>query len=300
MNNLPPGGQYDENKRPPNRIAAIVKYRPRHAVRGQHTVRARALVGYGAALALLAAGLAVVGITDPSALKTSTASGSSAPSSPPVTVCGNAALLTGPSSAPAGAVTVPAGDNSAMFSGTLPASTTYWFAPGTHTLGTGEYSQIDAGNNDTFIGGPGAIIDGQDKNDFAIAGAGTNVTIEYLTIENFTAPQSQGAVNQNLSSGWVVENSTIQDNPNGAGVMVDHERRAQRRLLDQERPVRVPDLLGFGLGPRLQPDNHQQRDQLQRHPELRHQRDRVLRLHGRGEVLERSGGHGDGQLHPRQ
>ena len=118
-------------------------------------------------------------------------------------------------------MTVPAGDNSSLFASTLPASTTYWFAPGTHTLGTGEYAQIGASNNDTFIGGPGAILDGQDKNDFAIAGSGTDVTIEYLTIQNFTAPQSQGAVNQNLSSGWVVENSTIQDNPNGAGVMVD-------------------------------------------------------------------------------
>ena len=68
---------------------------------------------------------------------------------------------------------------------------------------------------------PGAILNGQDKNDFAIAGPGTNVTIEYLTIENFTAPQSQGAVNQNLVSGWTIENSTIENNPNGAGVMVD-------------------------------------------------------------------------------
>ena len=145
----------------------------------------------------------------------------SAPASPPVTVCANASLLTGPSSAPPGAVTVAAGDNSAQFGGALPASTTYWFAPGTHTLGSGEFAQIDASSNDTFIGGPGAILNGQDENDFAIAGSGTNVTIEYLTIENFTAPESQGAVNQNLSSGWTVENSTIENNPNGAGVMVD-------------------------------------------------------------------------------
>ncbi len=192
-----------------------------HVRRSGHTARPRALVGYVAAVALVAAGLSIVGFADPAVLKTSTASGSLAPSSPPITVCGNNLLLTGPSSAPEGAVTVPAGDNSATFSATLPASTTYWFAPGTHTLGTGEYSQVDAGTDDTFIGGPGAVVDGQDQNDFAFAGSGNDVTIEYLTIENFTAPQSQGVVNQNLSSGWVVENSTVQDNPYGAGVMVD-------------------------------------------------------------------------------
>jgi hypothetical protein len=186
-----------------------------------HASWTRAFARNVALVALLAAGLAVVGFADPSLLKTAPALGSTAPSSPPVTVCGNSSLLTGPSSAPPGAVSVPAGDNSALFASTLGASETYWFAPGTHTLGSGEFAQIDAANNDTLVGGPGAILDGQDKNDFAIAGSGTNVTIEYLTIEDFTAPQSQGAVNQNLSSGWVIENSTIENNPYGAGVMVD-------------------------------------------------------------------------------
>jgi hypothetical protein len=184
-------------------------------------MRTRPLVGYVAAVALLAGGIAVIGFGDPSALRTPTASASSAPSSPPVVVCGNSLLLTGPATAPSSAVTVAAGDDSSLFGGTLPANTTYWFAPGTHTLGSGEYAQIDASSNDTFIGGPGAILDGQDKNDDAFAGSGTNVTIEYLTIQNFTAPQSQAVVNQGLSSGWVVENSTIQNNPYGAGVMVD-------------------------------------------------------------------------------
>jgi len=188
---------------------------------GEHASRARVLTRNLVVCALLAAALAELGISGVSLLKTSPAGGALAPSSPPVIVCGNASLLTGPSSAPPDAVTVPAGDNSSLFASTLPASTTYWFAPGTHTLGSGQYAQIGASNNDTFIGGPGAILDGLDKNDFAIAGSGTNVTIQYLTIQNFTAPQSQGAVNQNLSSGWVVEHSTIQNNPNGAGVMVD-------------------------------------------------------------------------------
>jgi len=51
------------------------------------------------------------------------------PSSPPARICGNAGILGGgPTSAPAGAVTVPAGSNASVdFS---QAHTTYWFAPG--------------------------------------------------------------------------------------------------------------------------------------------------------------------------
>ena len=188
---------------------------------GAHASRTRVLVGYSTVAALLAAGLTVFAESGPSTLKSSVAGASSAPSSPPVVVCGNTSLLTGPSSAPAGAVSVAAGDNSSLFASTLPASTTYWFAAGTHTLGSGEFAQIDASNNDKFIGGPGAVISGQDKNNYAIAGSGTSVTIEYLTIEDFTAPQQEGVVNGNLASGWTVENSTIENNPDGAGVIVD-------------------------------------------------------------------------------
>ncbi len=168
---------------------------------GKRARRVRILVCYAGTAAVLACGLTIFAVSDPSTLETLPASASSAPSSPPITVCANASLLTGPSSAPSGAVSVPAGDNTAQFSGALAANTTYWLAPGTHTLGSGEFAQIDAASNDTFIGGSGAILNGQNQNDFAIAGSGTNVTIEYLTIENFTAPESQAAVNQGLSSG---------------------------------------------------------------------------------------------------
>ena len=186
--------------------------------------RTKAVGGCLAAMALLGGGLstvALVGSPGPSLLGTSADASFSAPTSPPVIVCANASLLTGPSAAPSGAVSVPAGDNSALFANTLPASTTYWFAPGTHTLGSGQYAQIDPGNNDVFIGGPGAVLDGADDNDYAFAGPGTEVTIEYLTIENFIAPQNEGAVNAGTASGYVVENSTVEDNPYGAGVIVD-------------------------------------------------------------------------------
>ena len=69
------------------------------------------------------------------------ASGPSAPTAPPVRVCGNKADLTGPAAPPKGAVRVQAGNNASVDFGR--PDTTYWFAPGVHTLGTGEYANID-------------------------------------------------------------------------------------------------------------------------------------------------------------
>ena len=153
-----------------------------------------------------------------------------APTGAPTAVCGNAGVLSGPASAPARAVTVPAGNNASLFGDQLPASTTYYFAAGTHYLGSGEYAQINPGRNDTFIGAPGAIISGDDpgssgyeQNDFAFVGNGTGitgVTIEYLTIENFSPPGSQGAVNTNSDDNWTITHSTIKGNVPGAAMMV--------------------------------------------------------------------------------
>lgn len=141
------------------------------------------------------------------------------PPAPPSSeqVCGSS-VLNGPSSPPGGAVTIPAGDNSALsWSAT---NTTFWFAPGTHTLGTGEFDQIDPGANDTLIGAPGAILDGQGLNDFAVAGTNTGITVEYLTVQNFTPPGSGGALNQNSLQNWTIQYDTLQDNIPGAGAML--------------------------------------------------------------------------------
>jgi hypothetical protein len=48
-----------------------------------------------------------------------------APASAPAAVCGDNGLLAGPSSPPAGAITVPAGNNAGVFADQLPANTTY-------------------------------------------------------------------------------------------------------------------------------------------------------------------------------
>lgn len=141
------------------------------------------------------------------------------PASPPARVCDNGSILGGgPASAPQGAVTVPAGDNSDMSFALRAAQTTFWFAPGVHTLGDDEFSQIQPGSGSTYVGAPGAIIDGQDVNRFAFTQRATDVTIRYLTIRNFRAPLDQGVVNHDAGEGWTIEYNTIIDNE-GAGLM---------------------------------------------------------------------------------
>ena len=166
----------------------------------------------------------------------------SAPSSPPVEICGNTSELTGPNSPPPGAVTLPAGDNgNKTASYELAPDTTYWLAPGVHTVGTGRFAQFQPDAGDTFIGGPGAVVDGQSVNQFAFTdnpnSGSPNVTIEYLTIENFTSGEGEGVVNQAGQPGWVVEHNTIGPNefngsdPGGAGVMLGSDNLVEYNCL---------------------------------------------------------------------
>ncbi len=110
---------------------------------------------------------------------------------------------------------MPAGNNSAVNFGQ--SNTVYWFAPGVHTLGNGAFSQITPGNNATFVGGPGAILDGQGINNYAFTQHATNVKIQYLTIRNFVSPRDEGVINHDSGVGWTIEYITAQDNGGGAG-----------------------------------------------------------------------------------
>jgi hypothetical protein len=139
------------------------------------------------------------------------------PSAPPAKICGNTSLLTGPATAPDGAIIVPAGNNSSVDFDQ--AGKTYWFAPGVHTLGSGEYSQIIPGDNSTYLGGPGAIIDGQGRNKYAFTQQARNVTIKYLTIRNFVAPMNEGTVNHDSGKDWTMQYNTVTNN-GGAGIFV--------------------------------------------------------------------------------
>lgn len=144
----------------------------------------------------------------------------------PFRVCGNNAILGGgPSSPPHGAVVIPAGDDSSTViaqNWTIKPHTKYWFAPGRHTLGTGQFAQIIPANGDTFIGAPGAVLDGRHSNLYAFTQQARNVTIRYLTVENFGAPGDsggQGVVNHDGGTDWHIDHLTVRDSA-GAGVVL--------------------------------------------------------------------------------
>ena len=148
------------------------------------------------------------------------------PPAPPVRICDNAAILgRGSSSPPKGAIVIPAGDNSntvIAHSWTIQPRKKYWFAPGKHTLGTSQYSQIIPANDDTFLGAPGAVLDGQHSNLYAFTGQARDVTIRNLTIQNFGphgANDGQGVVNHDAGSAWRINHITVQHSA-GAGVML--------------------------------------------------------------------------------
>lgn len=100
-----------------------------------------------------------------------------------------------------------------------PEGTAFWLAPGTHVLPAQMFGQVIPKNGDTYIGGPGAVLDGRGVNRYAFTQHAVNVTIRYLTIQNFVAPAGEGVVNHDAGRAWVIEHNTVQSN-GGAGVIL--------------------------------------------------------------------------------
>ncbi|MFG1812640.1 right-handed parallel beta-helix repeat-containing protein [Kribbella sp. NPDC049174] len=163
------------------------------------------------------------GATSPSAQAPTPAP--TAPTTPPARICGNTTALSGPAQAPAGAVVVNPTQNVNQLTEANPPGTTFWLAAGTHALGTGPYAQVIPKEGNSYIGAPGAVLDGGKKNRYAFTGYATGVTVKNLTIQNFGGPRTnndEGVVNHDAASRWTVEANTIRHNA-GAGVMVgDH------------------------------------------------------------------------------
>lgn len=158
-----------------------------------------------------------------------------APQAPPVRVCGISGVLAGPSVAPAGAVKVSTTQNLDDLTEANPAGTTFWLAPGVHVLGPGAYSQVIPKNGNTYIGAPGAILDGGRKNRYAFTGEAVDVRVTNLTIQNFGARGTnadEGVVNHDSATGWVIERNTIKDNA-GAGVMLGSRNVLRRNCLTE-------------------------------------------------------------------
>jgi parallel beta-helix repeat protein len=148
-----------------------------------------------------------------------------APPAPPARICGNARALSGPATAPSGAVAVSTTDNLNELTESKPAGTTFWLTPGTHKLGSGPFAQVIPKDGNTYVGAPGAILDGGRRNRYAFTGYATAVTVKNLTIQNFGPVKTnndEGVVNHDAARRWTVTGNTIKDNA-GAGIMVgDH------------------------------------------------------------------------------
>ncbi len=104
-----------------------------------------------------------------------------------------------------------------------PAGTTFWLAPGTHTLGDDEYGQVMPKHGNVYLGAPGAVLDGRDVNRYAFTGEAKNVVLRNLTVRNFAAPRDEGVVNHDSGDGWLIENNTIEDN-RGAALMAGNDQ----------------------------------------------------------------------------
>ncbi|MFD9561619.1 right-handed parallel beta-helix repeat-containing protein [Streptomyces sp. NPDC059994] len=138
----------------------------------------------------------------------------------------------GPSKAPAGAVTVDpavAGDLAAKTKSS-PPNTTFWLRPGKHTLEPDRYAQVIPKEGNIYLGAPGAVLDGRKTNQYAFGGTARNVTIRYLSVQGFVAPQNEGVVNHDSADGWVIEHATIQHN-SGAGLMAGARQQVRASCL---------------------------------------------------------------------
>ncbi|MHC0429163.1 right-handed parallel beta-helix repeat-containing protein [Streptomyces sp. O3] len=138
----------------------------------------------------------------------------------------------GPTKAPAGAVTVDPGVTGDLAAKTKdnPPNTTFWLSPGEHRLAPDRYAQVIPKKGNSYLGAPGAVLDGRKTNQYAFGGAAPDVTIRHLTVQGFVAPHNEGVVNHDSADGWVIEHATIQHNA-GAGLMAGARQRVRASCL---------------------------------------------------------------------
>jgi hypothetical protein len=124
-------------------------------------------------------------------------------------------VLDGPATQPAGSVRVDPGTNLYDVTEANPAGTTFWLSPGVFTLANDQFAQIQPRDNDTYIGAPGAILDGLGVNRYAFTSTATGVTIRYLTIQHFVSPNNEDVVNHDSGPNWTIEYTSIRNNKGG-------------------------------------------------------------------------------------
>lgn len=93
-----------------------------------------------------------------------------------------------------------------------PPGTTFIIRGGIHRR-----QSIRPKDNMSFVGEPGAVLDGEGATPQAIVAHGArNVTVRGVRITNYVPPNLGGAVDGVDSHGWIVENNEIDHNSNGS------------------------------------------------------------------------------------
>lgn len=116
-----------------------------------------------------------------------------------------------PSPALSGTVINP-GDHIQQAVDSHPPGTTFVIRSGVHRR-----QSIRPKDNMSFVGEPGALLDGENATPQAFVAHGArNVTIRGLRIANYRPPNLTGALDGVDSQGWVVENNEIDHNSNGS------------------------------------------------------------------------------------
>ncbi|HKS47421.1 MAG TPA: right-handed parallel beta-helix repeat-containing protein [Amycolatopsis sp.] len=149
---------------------------------------------------------------------------------PAATVCDR--MQPGPATAPAGAVAVdPAVENDLITkTKESPPGTTFWLMPGTHRFRDERYDQVAPKDGNTYLGAPGAILDGRKVNEYAFTGQARDVAVRYLTVRGFVAPHDEGVVNHDSGDGWIIEHNTIEAN-SGAALMAGARQQIRGNCL---------------------------------------------------------------------
>ncbi|MEW2219685.1 right-handed parallel beta-helix repeat-containing protein [Streptomyces sp. NPDC006990] len=138
----------------------------------------------------------------------------------------------GPAKPPADAVQVdPAvvGDLAAK-TRSNPPNTVFWLRPGEHRLERDRHAQVVPKKGNSYLGAPGAVLDGRKTNQYAFGGSARDVTIRHLTVQGFVAPHDEGVVNHDSADGWAIEHARIQYN-SGAGLMAGARQRVRASCL---------------------------------------------------------------------
>lgn len=156
----------------------------------------------------------------------------SGPARPPARVCGSRSL-NGPTTKPRGAIAVGPRRNLYNVVNAHRPGTTFWLKPGVFRLHRDEFGQVIPKRGDSFIGAPGAVLDGQHVNRYAFTGGARNVTISYLTIQHFGTKRSnngEGVVNHDSAGGWHILHNTIRRS-GGAGVFLGNHGQVRGNCL---------------------------------------------------------------------